>query len=239
MDVLRKGGVMFFHHLLSALATLSISLGNVLGLCTLPTPEQVNSYEYARYVETPKRDSSCDFSGKDSQAAKRLGMNERQYAIEGMEWPLRLRLYNLIRYFDQRGVVVGITTGYRDDYRQAIACGRNKNKPGNSFHGGSLVGGWGKGQAVDLVAIAPTREEQLRKSVELWAAIDKVGKSFGLGRPFGSHDAPHVAPLESREFAVASARLKARWQRHLAKLRKAKAKRLVHHHIKKLHVASS
>jgi len=230
---------MFFHQLMSLLTSLTLSVGNVLGLCALPTPVQVNSYIYARYVETPKRDSSCDFSGKDTLAAKRLGMTEQEYAIEGMEWRLRLRLYNLIRYFDQHGTPVGITTGYRDDYRQALACGRNKNKPGNSFHGGSLVGSWGHGQAVDLVVIAPTRQEQLQKSAKLWETIDRVGKTFGLGRPFGSHDAPHVAPLESREFAVAASRLKARAQRiRLAKLRKAKAKHFAHHH-KKLHVASN
>ncbi len=219
--------------LLSTMTGIALGLANTLGLCTLPTA--VNTYLYVRYIETPKVDSSGNFGGKDAKAAALAGRTVEQEVIEGMTWGLRLRLYNLLRAGDAHGIPIGITSGYRGDVRQAMTQGKTKNRPGHSFHGGSLVGGWGHGQAVDLVAIAPTRELQLKENPAVWAFIDHEGPKFKLGRPFGDRDAPHVAPIESREFAVAKARhtrrlalaAKRKHHRHLA-THHPKAKRHVH-----------
>lgn len=229
-------------HLLSTFTGIALNLANVLGLCTMQ--DAIDSYLYARYLETPKVDSSGSFEGKDAQAAARAGRTLEQETIEGMRRDLRVRLYNLIRAGDAEGIYIGITSGYRSDWRQSLTAGKAKNAPGHSFHGGSLVGGWGHGQAADLVALAPTRELQKKENLRAWAFIDRVGPTFGLGRPFGDRDAPHVAPLWSREFAVAKARLRAHQERmRLAKLRTKKARHktaVAHrqHARKRLHVAS-
>lgn len=224
--------------LLSTLTIIALSLGNAIGLCSMETA--VDSYLYARYVETPKVDTSGDFEGKDAAAAARLGMTVEQYAIWGMSWDLRMRLYNLIRAGDAEGIFIGITSGYRDDWRQAHTQGKTRNRPGHSFHGGSLVGGWGHGLAVDLVALAPTRELALKEDPRTWAFIDRVGQKLGLGRPYGDRDAPHVAPLSSREFAVAAAKRHAHELALMAKRRRHSKHHVAHRHRRKrVHVASS
>ncbi len=46
----------------------------------------------------------------------------------------------------------GITSAFRDDYRQSIASGR-KAASDSSYHGGSRRGGYGHGIAADLVSV--------------------------------------------------------------------------------------
>jgi len=45
-----------------------------------------------------------------------------------------------------------------------------------------------------------TRAERLASSDQLWKWIDTHEKELGIGRPYLDRDAPHVAPLEGREY---------------------------------------
>jgi hypothetical protein len=100
-----------------------------------------------------------DFTWKDPHAAEKAGMSVAQYVIGGMDRGFRLRLYHLFRALDDAGFAPGMTSGFRDDYRQSIASG-NKAATGNSYHGGSQRGGYGHGLAADVVSVkGETRSE--------------------------------------------------------------------------------
>jgi hypothetical protein len=64
-------------------------------------------------------------------------MSVSQYVIGGMDRGFKARLYNLFRALDDAGLAPGMTSGFRDDYRQSIASG-NKAEINRSYHGGSL-----------------------------------------------------------------------------------------------------
>ena len=85
-----------------------------------------------------------DFTWKDPEAAEKAGMSVAQYVIGGMDRGFKVRLYHLFRALDDAGLYPGITSGFRDDYRQSIASG-NKAATDRSYHGGSLRGGYGHG----------------------------------------------------------------------------------------------
>jgi hypothetical protein len=93
-----------------------------------------------------------DFTWKDPHAAKKADMSVAQYVIGGMDRGFRLRLYRLFRALDDAGLAPGMTSGFRDDYRQSIASG-HKAATGNSDHGGSRRGGYGHGLAADVVSV--------------------------------------------------------------------------------------
>jgi class 3 adenylate cyclase len=113
-----------------------------------------------------------------------------------------LRLYRALHALDDAGLSPGITSGFRDDYRQSLATG-NKAANESSYHGGSRRGGYGHGLAVDLVSTTgATRLERFGSSEKLWKWIDVHGKEFGLGRPYLDKDPPHVAPMDGKEYAV-------------------------------------
>jgi hypothetical protein len=96
----------------------------------------------------------------------------------------------------------GITSAFRDDYRQSIASGL-KAANNRSYHGGSLRGGYGHGLAADLVSVqGATRAERLNASQAFWGWIDKRGKEFGIARPYLGRDPPHVAPIDGLEIAT-------------------------------------
>jgi hypothetical protein len=77
------------------------------------------------------------------------------------------------------GLAPGITSAFRDDYRQSLASGL-KAAIDRSYHGGSFRGGYGHGLAVDLVCLkGETRAERLVSSENLWKWIDVHGKEFG------------------------------------------------------------
>jgi hypothetical protein len=61
-----------------------------------------------------------DFTWKDPNAAEKVNMSMSQYVIGGMERSFRLKLYRLMRAADDAGHAPGITSGFRDDYRQSI-----------------------------------------------------------------------------------------------------------------------
>jgi hypothetical protein len=64
-----------------------------------------------------------DFTWKDPQAAQRAGMSVVEYVIGGMDRDFKARLYYLFRALDDAGLAPGMTSGFRDDYRQSIASG--------------------------------------------------------------------------------------------------------------------
>ena len=93
-----------------------------------------------------------DFTWKDPIAAQRAGMSLKDYVIGGMDRGFKLKLYRALRAMDDAGLMPGITSAFRDDYRQSIATG-NKAASDSSYHGGSRRGGYGHGLAVDLVSV--------------------------------------------------------------------------------------
>jgi hypothetical protein len=143
-----------------------------------------------------------DFTWKDPVAAQRAGISVKDYVIGGMDSGFRLKLYYALRAMDDAGLMPGITSAFRDDYRQAIASG-NKAASDSSFHGGSRRGGYGHGLAADLVSVkGETRLQRYASTVELWKWIDAHEKELGIGRPYLDRDPPHVGPIDGKEYAV-------------------------------------
>ena len=141
-----------------------------------------------------------DFTWKDPQAAQRAGMSLVEYVIGGMDRDFKVRLYHLCRALDDAGLAPGMTSGFRDDYRQSIASG-NKAATDSSYHGGTRRGGFGHGLAADLVSVMGwTRSERWSSSESLWRWIDAHGQDFGIGRPYLDKDPPHVAPINGKEY---------------------------------------
>jgi hypothetical protein len=102
---------------------------------------------------------------------------------------------------DEAGLKPGITSAFRDDYRQSIAAGL-KAANDRSYHGGSFRGGYGHGLAADLVSVkGATRAERWVSSESLWKWIDAHGNEHGVGRPYLDKDPPHVAPIDGKEYA--------------------------------------
>jgi len=162
-----------------------------------------------------------DFAWKDPKAAERARMSVKDYVIGGMDRSFKLKLYHALRALDDAGLSPGITSGFRDDYRQSIASGL-KASSNSSYHGGSLHGGYGHGLAADVVSIkGETRDEQFRASEELWKWIDAHGKDFGVGRPYLDFDPAHLAPIDGREYAAKRGKTKPQLASSEAKKRDA------------------
>ena len=143
-----------------------------------------------------------DFTWKDPMAAQRAGMSVKDYVIGGMDRGFKLKLYHALRAMDDAGLMPGITSAFRDDYRQLIASG-NKAASDSSFHGGSRRGGYGHGLAADLVSVkGEARLERFASTVELWKWIDAREKELGIGRPYLDRDPPHVGPIDGKEYAA-------------------------------------
>jgi hypothetical protein len=144
----------------------------------------------------------ADFAWKDPIAAQRAGMSLKDYVIGGMDRGFKLKLFRALRAMDDAGLMPGITSAFRDDYRQSIASG-NKAASDSSFHGGSRRGGYGHGLAVDLVSVkGETRLQRFASSVELWKWIDAHEQELEVGRPYLDRDPPHVAPIDGKEYAA-------------------------------------
>jgi len=142
-----------------------------------------------------------DFTWKDPQAAQKTGMSMMAYVIGGMDRGFKGRLYRLFRALDDAGLAPGMTSGFRDDYRQSIASG-NKAATNRSYHGGSLRGGYGHGLAADVVSTkGETRAERWISTEVMWKWIDAHGQEFGIGRPYLDRDPPHIAPIDGKEYA--------------------------------------
>jgi len=140
-----------------------------------------------------------DFTWKDPHAATKAGMSMMTYVIGGMDHGFKLRLFHALRAAEKAGLAPGITSGFRDDYRQSIATG-TKAAANRSYHGGSLRGGYGNGVAADVVSTkGATRAQRWVSTETLWKWID-ANEQFGIGRPYLHKDPPHVAPIDGEEY---------------------------------------
>ena len=194
-----------------------------------PVPEVcINEYLWSLYQRTPKRDSIKvveqrkvtvvkkgklrtiiqkltqlireDFTWKDPKAAEKADMPLMEYVIGGMDRSFKLKLYHALRAMDEAGLAPGITSAFRDDYRQSLASGL-KAATDRSYHGGSFRGGYGHGLAADLVSVNGDNDAQRwAASEKLWNWID-AHPEFGIGRPYLDKDPAHVAPIDGKEYA--------------------------------------
>jgi len=205
----------------------AVSPIETLNTCGM-TDACIDRYLWALYERTPKEDTNkvqeprkvtvkrkgkmvtvirsftrrvdADFTWKDPKAAERAGMPMTDYVIGGMDRSFKLKLFHTLRAAEQAGLSPGITSAFRDDYRQSIASGL-KAASNRSFHGGSLRGGYGHGLAADVVSVkGATRDERWAASESLWKWIDANGRDFGIGRPYLARDPPHVAPVDGSEY---------------------------------------
>jgi len=172
-----------------------------------------------------------EFGWKDPKAADKAGMAMMDYVIGGMDRSFKIKLFHTLHAAEQAGLSPGITSAFRDDYRQAIATGL-KAATDRSYHGGSFRGGYGRGLAADIVSVkGATRAQRWVSTEKLWKWIDERGKEFGIGRPYLDRDPPHVAPIDGQEYTsrrggakaqVAEAKMKT----HVAEATIKKGKRL-------------
>lgn len=203
-----------------------------------PGDSCIDRYLWALYERTPKEDSvksqeqrkvtfkkkgklvtvtktftkltDEDFSWKDPKAAQHAGMPLEDYVIGGMDRDFKWKLFQMLHVAEEAGLSPGITSAFRDDYRQSIASGL-KAANDRSYHGGSFRGGYGHGLAADIVSInGATRAQRLISSELFWNWIDAHGKEFGIGRPYLDKDPPHVAPIDGKEYAAHHPGMKAR-----------------------------
>jgi hypothetical protein len=221
-------GILLFVGAALAEADAEMSAGETIDAC-LVAEGCVDQYLWSLYERTPKIDSvkafekkrvrvkrkgstrivtktitrlvDEDYTWKDPAAAQKLGMSVSEYVIGGMDHNFKQTLYRALRALDDAGLVPGITSAFRDNYRQSIATGY-KAQNDCSYHGGNRHGGYGHGLAADIVSVrGKTRSERWASSDELWKWIDTRGKKFGIGRPYLDRDPPHVAPIEGKEYA--------------------------------------
>src|SRR2546423_12299124 len=73
-------------------------------------------------------------------------MSMMDYVIGGMDRKFKLKLFHTLHAAEQAGLSPGITSAFRDDYRQSIASGL-KAASDRSYHGGSFRGGYWHGLA--------------------------------------------------------------------------------------------
>ncbi|MCP3399563.1 hypothetical protein [Bradyrhizobium sp. CCGB20] len=141
-----------------------------------------------------------DFGWKDPKAAERAGMSMMDYVIGGMDKSFKRKLFRTLLAAEAAGLSPGITSAFRDDYRQSIASGL-KAASNRSYHGGSTRGGYGHGMAADIVSTQGNNRAQRWVSTEiLWKWVDANGKALGIGRPYLGRDPPHVGPVDGPEY---------------------------------------
>jgi hypothetical protein len=169
-----------------------------------------------------------DFTWKDPHAAAKIGMPMKDYVIGGMDRSFKLKLFHTLYAAEQAGLSPGITSAFRDDYRQSIASGL-KAASDRSYHGGSFRGGYGHGVAADVVSVkGRTKAERWVSTEALWKWIDANGKQYGIGRPYLDRDPPHVAPTDGKEYASRRGGAKAQHAEAHAKKNKREAARADH-----------
>lgn len=141
-----------------------------------------------------------DFAWKDPKAADHANMALMDYVIGGMDKSFKQKLFRALLAAEAAGLSPGITSAFRDDYRQEIASGL-KAASNRSYHGGSLRGGYGHGMAADIVSTKGDNRAQRWASTEvLWKWVDTNGKALGIGRPYLDRDPPHVGPIDGQEY---------------------------------------
>jgi hypothetical protein len=141
-----------------------------------------------------------DFGWKDPKAAEHASMPMMDYVIGGMDRSFKRKLFRTLLAAEAAGLSPGITSAFRDDYRQSIASGL-KAASDRSYHGGSSRGGYGHGMAADIVSTKGDNRAQRWVSTEaLWKWVDANGKALGIGRPYLDRDPPHVGPVDGQEY---------------------------------------
>jgi hypothetical protein len=141
-----------------------------------------------------------DFGWKDPKAADHAGMSMMDYVIGGMDKSFKQKLFRTLLAAEAAGLSPGITSAFRDNYRQSIASGL-KAASDRSYHGGSTRGGYGHGMAADIVSTKGDNRAQRWVSTEvLWKWVDANGKALGIGRPYLGRDPPHVGPVDGPEY---------------------------------------
>jgi hypothetical protein len=199
----------------------------VVGECLVVEP-CIDQYLFALYERTPKEDTiketerrkvtikrkgklvtvtrsvtrlvDNNFTWKDPKAAERVNMSMIDYVIGGMDKSFKFKLFYMLQAAENAGLQPGITSAFRDDYRQGIASGL-KAASDRSYHGGSTRGGYGKGLAADITSTKGTSRAQRWVSTEaLWKWVDANGKQYGIGRPYLGRDPPHVGPIDGPEY---------------------------------------
>jgi hypothetical protein len=68
--------------------------------------------------------ADSDFGWKDPKAATKAGMPLMDYVIGGMDRSFKSKLFYTLYAAEQAGLSPGITSGFRDDYRQSPAAKR-------------------------------------------------------------------------------------------------------------------
>jgi hypothetical protein len=143
-----------------------------------------------------------DFTWKDPKSAEKASMPMMDYVIGGMDRSFKLKLFHVLHAAEEAGLSPGITSAFRDNYRQSLASGL-KAATDRSYHGGSFRGGYGHGLAADVVSVeGGTRDQRWNSSEKLWKWIDAHGKEFGIARPYLDRDPAHVAPIDGKEYAA-------------------------------------
>ena len=207
----------------------AVSSIEILGECLVADP-CIDQYLWALYQRTPKEDTikvderrkvtvkrkgktvtvtktftklvDEDFAWKDPKAAEKAGRPMMDYVIGGMDRSFKTKLFHALHAAEEAGLAPGITSAFRDDYRQSIASGLRAASD-RSYHGGSFRGGYGHGLAADVVSVnGGTRDQRWTSSERLWKWIDAHGKEFGIGRPYLDRDPAHVAPIDGKEYAA-------------------------------------
>ncbi|WP_349630099.1 D-alanyl-D-alanine carboxypeptidase family protein [Bradyrhizobium tropiciagri] len=162
----------------------------------------------------PKRVEN-DFGWKDPNAAEKAGMPLMDYVIGGMDRAFKQKLFYMLYAAEQAGLAPGITSGFRDDYRQSIASGL-KAANDKSYHGGSSRGGYGHGLAADVISMnGGSKDERATETRKLWKWIDEHEKQFGVGRPYLNGDPAHLGPIDGQEYT--SRRLASRHAKQISK----------------------
>jgi hypothetical protein len=209
-------------------ATTTAGRIEIVGECLVAEP-CIDQFLWALYQRTPKEDTikehelrkvtvkrkgklvtvtrsftrlvDNDFTWKDPKAAERSGMLMMDYVIGGMDRSFKTKLFRALYAAEAAGLQPGITSAFRDDYRQSIASGL-KAASDRSYHGGSFRGGYGHGLAADIVSVNGADRALRWVSTEaLWKWVDANGKQFGIGRPYLARDPPHVGPIDGQEYA--------------------------------------
>ncbi len=139
-------------------------------------------------------------AGRISKAADHAGMSMMDYVIGGMDRSFKRKLFRTLLAAEAAGLSPGITSAFRDNYRQSIASGL-KAASDRSYHGGSTRGGYGHGMAADIVSTKGDNRAQRWVSTEvLWKWVDANGKALGVGRLYLDRDPPHVGPVDGPEY---------------------------------------
>ena len=181
----------------------------LVGECLVVEP-CIDQYLFALYERTPKEDTiketekrqvqvkrkgkmvtvtrsftklvENDFTWKDPKAAERVGMSMSDYVIGGMNKSFKMKLFYMLQAAENAGLQPGITSAFRDDYRQSIAAGL-KAAANRSYHGGSLRGGYGHGLAADITSVNGKNRAQRWASTEIALEMDRCQRQAVRDRP--------------------------------------------------------